>query len=108
MTGSPLESLLDEMSDALKAADFSKLESLITRIEAAEDMKGAGLAKADLLRLQNKARQNGLAALAAGRGVRAALQRVKDIRETALSLRTYDRLGNRSAVSDGGKISRRL
>lgn len=103
-----LEALLDEMSDAIKMAKFAKLESLISQVESASDILQIGVTKADLQRLQNKARRNATAALAAGRGVRAALQRIKDIQENAFSLRTYDRRGKRAEVIEKGEISRRL
>ena len=108
MASSRLEDLLDDMNQAIKAAEFSRLQTLIAEIEAVEELETCGYTKADLQRLRQKAQRNSQSALAAGRGVRAALQRIKDIRDTAYSLRTYDRWGKRSEVLDIGTVTRRL
>lgn len=108
MTAEHLEYLLEEMNLAIKSAEFAKLDRLLPEVELATQAVQTGVSRTDLQRLQSKAKQNASAAISAGHGVRAALRRIKEIQENAVSLRTYDRHGQRADVTAAGEISRRL
>lgn len=108
MTIEHVEFLLDEIHAAIGTAEFAKLEMLVAQFESESVAINPGIARADLYRLQRKASLNAATAIAASGGVRAALQRIKEIQENTLSLRTYNRDGKRSEISNRGEVSRRL
>jgi hypothetical protein len=93
----PLEDLLDQACAALLSGDLAALYGLDARIEAAVGgLPAAGEAAAR--RLHNKAERNARLLLAAGRGLRAAQDRMAEVR-SGPCLATYDALGRKSAVS---------
>lgn len=103
-----IETMMDAMHQAIISADFEQLQNLAPSLEAALIGLGPGAARRSMARLQVKAKRNAQAALAAGKGVRAAIQRLEDLRQATAGLMTYDENGKRPAQSGGGELSRRL
>lgn len=105
---SPIEGLMDAMHAALLSADFAQLQQLAPDLETALLGLGQEQDQKTLARLQAKSERNAAAALAAGKGVRAAIQRLEEVRENAMGLVTYDVNGNRPQPAGNGELSRRL
>lgn len=103
-----VESLMDQMHAALISADFMKLEEISPALEAAlEDLPQTN-DQALIARLHKKAMRNAATAQAAGRGVRAAIRRLSDVRQNAAGLVTYTEKGKRAAYESQGELSRRF
>ena len=100
--------ILDVRSDADRAADPRLLPGAIR----ADDRALADLPpqrdRAVLERLRRKADRNAACALAAGRGVRAALNRLTEIRQAAAGLVTYDENGKRTGHGAVSGLHRRF
>lgn len=105
---SHVENLMDKMHRAIVAGDFVQMQALTPELEAAVSGLKPDPARRSVARLQAKAKRNTAAALAAGKGVRAAIQRLAEVRENAAGLMTYDENGKRPASGGGGELSRRL
>jgi hypothetical protein len=93
----PLEDLLDQAFAALLAGDLAALAGLDAQIDAAAGTLptlGEGAAR----RLQRKAERNAKLLQAAGRGLRAARDRMADILSGS-RLTTYDSQGRKSALA---------
>jgi hypothetical protein len=103
-----IEAMMDAMHQAIISADFEQLQRLAPDLEAALIGLGPEAGRSAMTRLQAKAQRNSQAALAAGKGVRAAIQRLEDVRQTAAGLMTYTENGKRPVQSGGGELSRRL
>jgi hypothetical protein len=103
-----VEAMMDAMHHAIITADFEELQKLAPELETALIGLGPEAGRLAMTRLQAKARRNAQAALAAGKGVRAAILRLEEVRQTATGLMTYDENGRRPARSGGGELSRRL
>ena len=103
-----IEGLMDAMHAALLSANFEQLQQLAPDLEAAILGLGQEEDRKTLTRLQAKSARNAAAALAAGKGVRAAIQRLEEVRENAMGLVTYDENGKRTQPAGGGELSRRL
>lgn len=103
-----IEAMMDAMHQAIVSADFVHLQKLAPDLEAALLGLGPASEPKAMVRLQAKAQRNAHAALAAGRGVRAAIQRLEEVRQTVSGLRTYDENGRRPAQTGGGELSQRL
>lgn len=107
MPGESLERVLDQMHAAILVADFARLMRLTPEMEAAL----AGLTQPDqalLQRVSSKAARNATCLQAAGRGVRAALNRLKEVRQANAGLVTYDGAGKRAAFGAVGQLARRF
>jgi hypothetical protein len=92
-----LESLLDQVVTALLSGDLAALSGLDVEIDAAVGALPA-LDAAAAKRLQRKAERNARLLQAAGRGLRAARERLAEVR-SGPSLATYDALGRKSAIT---------
>ncbi len=93
----PLEDLLDQTHGALLAGDLAALAGLDDRLSAAaEALPTLNLATAR--RLQRKAERNARLLQAAGRGLRAARDRMAEI-ATGPGLATYDAQGRKAALA---------
>ena len=103
-----VEGLMDAMHAALLSADFEQLQHLAPDLETALLGLGQQENRKTLARLQAKSQRNAAAALAAGKGVRAAILRLEEVRENAMGLVTYDENGKRPLPAGGGELSRRL
>jgi hypothetical protein len=103
-----IEAMMDAMHQAIISADFEQLQRLAPDLETALIDLGPEAGRDSITRLQSKARRNALAALAAGKGVRAAILRLEEVRQTAAGLMTYDENGKRPTQIGGGELSRRL
>jgi hypothetical protein len=103
-----VEGLMDAMHAALLSADFDQLQRLTPDLETALLELGPQSNPKTLARLRAKSDRNAAAALAAGKGVRAAIQRLEEVRENATGLVTYDENGKRPLPRSGGELSRRL
>lgn len=93
----PLEDLLDQTRDALLAGDLAALAGLDDQLSAA----ATALPKLEMAaarRLQRKAERNARLLQAAGRGLRAARDRMEEI-SAGPGLATYDALGRKAALS---------
>lgn len=101
------EAILDQMYGAILRADFARLGALAPLLETAL-VDVASLRDAPRLkRLRGKAERNEACLLAAGRGVRAAGRRVKELRDAASGLITYDGKGNRADLGHHSSLTRR-
>ena len=103
-----IEGLMDAMHMAILSADFQALGQLSPELDAALLALPQKLNEQALLRLQRIAERNAHSAAAAAKGVRAAIQRMKDVRQIACGLVTYDENGQRPALSGQSELSRRL
>lgn len=100
-----LEDLLDQTREAVLAGNLGLLADLGPRIEA----EAATLARQDrptAERLLRKAERNAALLVAAGRGVRAAQGRLKDI-ANGPSLTTYDALGRKASIGPLAELAPR-
>lgn len=101
------EVLLDQMHSAILRADFSQLRALAPLLETAlmdlADLRDPSRLK----RLRGKAERNEACLLAAGRGVRAAGRRFKELRDAASGLITYDGKGKRADLGHHSSLTRR-
>lgn len=101
------EIILDQMHSAILRADFARLGTLAPLLETAL-MELADLRDAPRLkRLRSKAERNEACLLAAGRGVRAAGRRFKELRDAASGLITYDGKGKRADLGYHSSLTRR-
>jgi hypothetical protein len=96
------------MHAAILAADFGKLEQLSPALEEALDALKPQRDRAFLELLQRKADRNAACAKAAGRGVRAAIRRLEEVRKNQTGLVTYDENGKRADHGSLSELSRRL
>ena len=103
-----IESLMEAMHVAILAADYYALGQLSPALDTALANLPQHLDEKALWRLQRKAERNAISAGAAAKGVRAAIQRMKDVRQIASGLVTYDENGQRSGPSGQRELSRRL
>ncbi|MDZ4276672.1 hypothetical protein [Cypionkella sp.] len=104
-----IEGLMDAMHAAILTADYDALGQLTPELEAAlSSLPPQHLTEKMLRRLQRKAERNAISAGAAAKGVRAAIQRLKDVKQIASGLVTYDENGQRAAPSGQRALSRRL
>jgi hypothetical protein len=94
---SPLETLLDQAREALLAGDLAALSGLDEKIVAAADSLPA-LGTDAARRVQRKAERNAKLLQAAGRGLRAARDRMAEI-ASGPGLATYDAQGRRAALA---------
>ena len=107
MQDDSVEQVLDQMHAAILHADFAALALLTPRLEAAMSaLQRPNQAALD--RIATKAARNGTCLQAAGRGIRAALRRVNEVRQTATGLVTYDGAGKRAAFGGPGQMARRF
>ncbi len=103
-----IESLMDQMHQAILTADFPSLSTLSPDLEAALEALPAKIDESTLLRLRHKAERNAFGAQAASRGVRAAIRRLEEVKQNANGLVTYDEKGQRNAQVFEGDLSRRF
>jgi hypothetical protein len=103
-----IEALMDDMQRALIAADYTTLQRTTALLEAATAQVRPQWDRATLERLRRRADRNAACALAAGRGVRAALNRLTEIRQAAAGLVTYDEKGKRASPAAAAGLNRRF
>lgn len=91
-----LETVLDQVRDALIAGNLQDLDGMADQVS---DLAAtlSGLDRATVERLQRKADRNARLLAAATRGVKAAHQRLADIKNSA-TLSTYDASGRRETL----------
>jgi len=94
-----LEDLLDRAAEALLTGDLAALDALAPRLEAAAAEPPADRTAAE--RVQQKALRNARLLEAAGRGVKAARNRLAEITRGS-TLTTYDAFGRKSAIAPLG------
>lgn len=100
----PLADTLDQIRAALRRGDYAALPALSGRAE--EQMLSLAVPDAARLgALRASAESTGGCLLAAMRGIRAARQRLADLKEGTLS--TYDTQGRRQRLSTGDAPTRR-
>ena len=106
-----IEDLLHEERAALRAADFAGLAPLAVRKDRLLDRLGLASRPQDEVgvdRIRRAAQRNQRLLLASLRGVRAARQRLEDIKSARSVLNTYDHLGNRQDIHlDIGNLEHR-
>jgi len=93
-----LEIILQEVYRALREGEFSRLDDLSNRTEAAMSQLSGPLDGDSAKRLREMARRNAACLDAAARGIRAARRRLADIRDAQSGTRTYDGLGQRRLI----------
>lgn len=103
-----IETLLDLAHQAVMTAQYATLAGIGPQLEQAMARLGPQQDAAMLDRLHRKAARNAEGLLAAGRGVRAAVRRIEEVRRTASGLVTYDGKGRRAQTSTGGTLSQRF
>jgi hypothetical protein len=101
-----LERLLDETHAALLQGRLADLPDLASRTEAC--LAGLDPAGGLLPRLRLKAERNARCLQAAGRGLRAAHQRLADLRAAGQGHSTYDGQGRRQGLAVPSSLSHRL
>jgi hypothetical protein len=103
-----IEVLLDLAHSAAISAQFATLAGLAPQLEQAlarfDPQRDAAL----LDRVRRKAARNAACLLAAGRGVRAAVRRIEEVRRAASGLVTYDGRGKRAVSGSTGTLSQRF
>jgi hypothetical protein len=102
-----LETILDEMRNCIKVADFSGLAVLAPQLDQAVS-KVRPKDAAELQRLKAKAAHNATLLEAARRGIGAARRRLDEARRAADGLQTYDGKGRRFDVATGGPTAGRF
>ena len=95
-----LEDLLDRAAEALLTGDLAALGALAPRLEAAAMQPPADRGAAE--RVQQKALRNARLLVAAGRGVKAARNRMAEITR-GTTLTTYDAFGRKAAIAPLGQ-----
>ncbi|OYU38792.1 MAG: hypothetical protein CFE33_13220 [Pseudorhodobacter sp. PARRP1] len=103
-----IESLMNAIHQALLGADYPTLGELSPQLDAALLDLPQPMDPKILARLQRLADRNARSAGAAAKGVRAAIQRMKDVRQIASGMITYDENGQRAAPSGQRTLSQRL
>lgn len=103
-----IEALMEAMHQALLTADYPALNSLSPQLDAALLDLSQPIEEKALLRIQRLAERNARSAGAAAKGVRAAIQRMKDVRQIASGMVTYDENGQRAKPSGQRTLSQRL
>lgn len=103
-----LTGLMEAMQQALLTADYTALGKLSPQLDAALLALPQRLDEAILQRLQRLAERNADSAGAAAKGVRAAIQRLKEVRQIASGMMTYDENGQRAAPGGQRRLSQRL
>jgi|GEM_PF-1953035 len=106
-----LEYLLDELRQAVRAADFAAIALMAPRLEAAlAELAGASDRKdaAKLARIKAKAEGTAPLIVAARRGIAAARRRLEDARRAVSGLQTYDMRGQRAEFSPAGPVAGRF
>jgi hypothetical protein len=103
-----IESLMDQMHQAILTADFPSLGLLSPELEAALEALPTQIDQSTLLRLRHKADRNAMDAQAASRGVRAAIRRLEEVKQNTNGLVTYDEKGQRNTTPFDGELSRRF
>jgi hypothetical protein len=107
MQDNAIERLLDQMHAAILVSDFKTMNEVAPDLEKAlADLRAPDAAL--LQRITGKAQRNAACLKAAGRGVRAALRRLTEVRQNAAGLVTYDGTGKRAKLSMPGKLARRF
>ena len=101
------ESILDAMHSAILTADFARLGDLAPQLETALHQVEQLRDRPRLQRLQSKAQRNEACLLAAGRGVRAAGRRLRELHEAAAGLITYNGRGQRADLGQHSNLTRR-
>jgi hypothetical protein len=101
------ETILDQMHSAILHADFNQLGALAPLLETALTDVADLRDPSRLKRLRGKAERNEACLLAAGRGVRAAGRRFKELRDAASGLVTYDGKGKREDLGQHSSLTRR-
>jgi len=108
LVDSPIETLMDQVHDAILTANFTALATLSPALDAALEALSTDTLPTDWTRLRQKAERNAACALAAGRGVRAAIRRLAEVKQNASGLMTYDEKGNRTRRNTLTELTRRL
>ena len=103
-----LGALLDAVHQALQQGAFVELATLTSRVERALAGFDPTRDGAELERLRAKAERNARCLLAAGRGLRSARARLKEIAVAGQGLPTSDRAGRRSGFGGTGALGSRF
>ncbi len=103
-----LETLLDDVRQHVKSANFTALAALAPQLEAALAEGGLTRNPAALRRIKQKADENAVLLDAARRGIRAARRRVEEARRVTTGLQTYDVKGRRAEIPPGGPTAGRF
>jgi len=109
MTNNPnAEQVLDQMHSAILQADFAALAPLTPVLEnaliAAQNLRDPEI----LRRLSQKASRNAACLLAAGRGVRAAQRRMRELKDASTGFATYDGRGKRAQHGLASQLTKRF
>ncbi|GLS85178.1 hypothetical protein GCM10010873_01510 [Cypionkella aquatica] len=103
-----IEGLLDAIHAAILSADYTELARLSPELDAALGRLAQPSDSALILRLQRKAERNAICATAAAKGVRAAIRRLNEVRQSLNGLVTYGEDGQRVERGGQPEFSRRL
>lgn len=107
MPGNLVVAVLDQMHTTILQADYAAMDPLVAELELALVEIGQP-DQALLQQISRKAMRNAACLQAAGRGIRAALRRVAEVRQTASGLVTYDDTGKRADLRSQGHLTRRI
>lgn len=98
----PLEALLDDLSRAARCGDLAALSEGLPQLEAARGRLAGVTDPKALTRLRAKAQRLTPCLAAAAAGIRAAQQRLGDIRNARTGLSVYTRDGRMTLPATGG------
>jgi hypothetical protein len=102
------ELVLDQIHSAILRADFAALAPLTPALEdalvAAQSLRDPAM----LQRLSQKASRNAACLLAAGRGVRAAQRRLRELKDANTGFATYDGRGKRAQHGLPSQLTKRF
>lgn len=93
--------LLDDIHAALLRHDYPALGPLGAELESELDRPSEKLDARGVALIRARAERNAATLLATGKGVRAALRRLNEMRQVARSIVTYDRKGRHETPDPG-------
>lgn len=98
--------LLDEIHAALLRHDYAALAPLSQMLEAELDQPSQKLDARAVRLIRSKADRNAATLKATARGIRAATQRMAEVRQVARGMVTYDRTGRHETIDTGTPLGR--
>ncbi len=108
MVISQIEAILDQIHVAILSANFAAITALTPQLERMQN-EAAHLRDLPVLQhIKAKAERNAACLLAAGRGVRAAKNRITELRAMRAGTQTYNARGQRTDLNANTRLMGRL
>jgi predicted oxidoreductase len=102
-----MNTLLDDMRDAVVVGNYGKLSELLPALTEAEKLLQPQ-SMAEMAALRARAAQNAACMDAAISGIKSARRRLTEIAKAEAGLTTYDREGGKATLSSAQPKSRRV